>query len=166
MTKIQGMGPVKAQVLKAALELARRMSVEQIAERPTVISPHEAASVVRERTRILDKEVFWVLMLDTKNRLMEPPEEVARGILDTCLVHPREVFRTAVRIAAASVIIVHNHPSGDCTPSIEDIRMTRQLVEAGRILDIQVLDHIVVGRRTAGQEEDFISMRESGLVAF
>jgi DNA repair protein RadC len=109
--------------------------------------------------------VFWVLPLDAKNRLKEAPVEITRGILDASLVHPREIFRVAIRLACAALVLAHNHPSNDPTPSAEDIRITRQIIESGRIVGIKVLDHIVVGR-SGKNEKSFVSMRESGLCDF
>lgn len=164
--KVPGMGPVKSQVLKAALQLARNMTEETGGDRPFVGTPAEAASVLREQARSLEEEVFWVLLLDTRNRLMVPPQEVTRGILDASLVHPREVFKSAIRHACAAVIIAHNHPSGDPSPSPEDIRVTRQVIEAGRVVEISVLDHLILGRPDGQSGQDFLSLREAGVVSF
>ena len=161
-----GMGRVKAQVLKAALELARRLSDECLEDRPPLRTPGQVAEVLRERARALDQEVLWLLLLDTRYRLLRAPEEISRGILDANLVHPREVFRRAVGHAAAAVILAHNHPSGDTTPSAEDVRVTRQLVEAGRLMDIEILDHVIVGCPSGSDRQAFFSLRESGMVTF
>lgn len=161
-----GLGPVKAQVLKAALELARRLSEESAADLPRVRSPDEVFRLLRETARIADEERFWVLLLDTRNRLKCPPIEVTRGILDASPVHPREVFREAIRSSTAAVILAHNHPSGDPSPSAEDIRLTRQLVQAGRVVDIRVLDHIILGRPQHANPAGFLSLREQNLVVF
>lgn len=111
---------------------------------------------------LMAQEAFIVLTLDAKNNLIDR-HLVTLGLLDASLVHPREVFRVAITDGAAAMILSHNHPSGDPTPSAEDIRITRQLVEAGRIVDIKVLDHIILGR---GEVNPFLSMREAGLVDF
>jgi DNA repair protein RadC len=166
LKKIRGISTVKAQILKAALELARRMTQESVGENPRIASPEEAAAVLRERARGLDREVFWVLLLNTKNRLMAPPVEVSKGILNASLVHPREIFKPAFQYSAANLILAHNHPSGDPSPSAEDIRLTKKLVEAGKTVEIKVLDHIIIGRRIRGRADDFLSLRESGLVNF
>lgn len=161
-----GLGPVKVQILKASFELAQRLKQEGGDDGiPVLDSPEAVALLLREDARTLEKEIFWCLLLDSKNRLMREPIDVSKGTLNASLVHPREVFSEAVRKAAAGVIVAHNHPSGDPTPSPEDIRATRKLVEAGRLLDIQVLDHVIVGRGRA-DEEWFVSLRESGLVEF
>ncbi|MBU0679415.1 MAG: DNA repair protein RadC [Verrucomicrobia bacterium] len=166
LATFHGMGKVKAQVLKASLELATRLSEEETGTMPTVRAPEEAAAVLRERARKRETEAFWVLLLDTKNKLLRNPVEVTSGILDASLVHPREVFKEAIRTSAAAIICAHNHPSGDPAPSSEDIRVTRQLLEAGRVIDIPLLDHIILGNREAGRSNDFFSLRESGLISF
>jgi DNA repair protein RadC len=162
---IRGMGRVKAQVLVSALEIARRLNLEAAPDLRKVREPGDVANLLGETIRNLDQEKFWVLPLDAKNCLRGLPREVSMGILDASLVHAREVFREAIRTACAAVVVAHNHPSGDVTPSAEDIRITKELIEAGRIVAIKVLDHIVVGRRGSGQV-DFLSLREQGLVSF
>ncbi|MBN1675970.1 MAG: DNA repair protein RadC [Kiritimatiellae bacterium] len=166
LAAVRGMGRVKAQVLKAALELARRLSEEQTPARCRIRSPLDVAALMRERIRPLEEEVFWVLLLDARNQLKGRPLELTRGLLDANLIHPREAFREAVRSACAALVLVHNHPSGDPAPSAEDIRITRQLVQAGTIVDIKVLDHIIFGKPAAGRESEFVSLRESGTVKF
>ncbi len=166
LIEVKGMGPVKAQILKAALELARRLSEEATAENPKISTPEEAARLVRERARTCEEEIFWILLLDTRSRLKRPPVEVSRGLINASLVHPREVFKEAIRTSCAAVILAHNHPSGDPSPSAEDLRVTRQLVEAGKIIEIDVLDHVILGRRRDPDGTDFVSLRESGLVKF
>lgn len=166
LTRRKGLGPVKAQMLKAALELARRLAAEALPQALAVRSPETVAAVIRESARVLDHECFWVLPLDAKNRLKRPPIEISSGILDVSLVHPREVFRPAIQCSCGAIVLAHNHPSGDPTPSAEDIRITRKLVEAGRLLEIRVFDHVIVGRRRAGEERDFVSLRESGCLSF
>ena len=162
-----GMGPVKAQVVISALELAKRLNEEAMPERVQIRTPADAARVLRDEVRTLEVEVFWVLHLDTRNRLKRPPVDVSRGVLDASLVHAREVFRSAIRSSTAAVVIAHNHPSGDATPSADDIKITKQLVDAGRIIGIKVLDHVVLGRgREKGKDSDFLSMREEGIVVF
>jgi len=162
-----GLGKVKAQVLKAALELARRMAEEARPERtPLVRSPGDAACVLREAAKPLDRERFWALLLDSKNRMKGEAEEISSGILDASLVHPREVFKKAVQSGCAAVILVHNHPSGDPTPSAEDVRITRQLVQAGEVLGIRVLDHVILGQKTPERPNDYLSLRETGMVEF
>ena len=166
LVHIRGLGPVKAQILVAALEIARRVREESLPEKVRVRTPEDVWQLLGPRVATLDGEVFWVLHLDTKNRLEGPPVEVSRGLLDASLVHPREVFRRAIRSASSAVVLAHNHPSGDPSPSAEDVRITRQLVEAGRIVDIKVLDHIVLGRRPQPGQKHFVSLREEGMVQF
>ena len=166
LASIKGMGKVKAQVLSAALQLAKRMNEERVSVGYSVKTPSDVAALLRADVRVLDEEVFWVLLLDTKNRLKLPPLQITRGLLDASLVHAREVFREAIRAATAAVVLAHNHPSGDVTPSAEDIRITNQLVKAGSIIDIKVLDHVIIGRPMNNDAADFMSLSESGLVDF
>ena len=166
LSSIKGMGRVRSQVVKAALELARRLASRGEAGPVSVRTPEEAARLMRREALSSDVENFWVLLLDRKYRLRRPPLHITRGILDASLVHPREVFKEAVRTSSAALVLVHNHPSGDPSPSPEDLRITRQLVEAGRIMDIEVLDHIIMGRAEEGRTQDYLSLRESGLIAF
>ena len=129
-------------------------------------SPEDIAALC-EDIRLSAQEAFIVIDLNAKNNVIDK-RLVTLGLLDASLVHPREVFRGAITSGAAAVVVAHNHPSGDPTPSAEDIRITRQLVEAGRVLDIRVLDHVVIGRPNAAGNgtPGFLSMRESGLVDF
>jgi DNA repair protein RadC len=166
LAAVKGMGRVRAQVVKAALELARRLASRGEAAPASVRTPEDAARLLRAEALAADVESFWVLLLDRRYRLRRPPLRVTRGILDASLIHPREVFKEAVRTSSAALVLVHNHPSGDPHPSPEDIRITRQLVEAGKIVDIEVLDHIILGRAEEGRAHDYVSLRESGLVAF
>jgi DNA repair protein RadC len=152
--------------LIAALEIGRRLTQEALPKRYRVRTPEDAARLVRDTARVLDTEVVWVIHLDAKNNLKRNPVEVSRGLLDASLVHPREIFRDAVKSGTAAVVLVHNHPSGDPTPSAEDVRVTRQLVEAGKVMDIKVMDHVIVGRAEAHGVKDFLSMREQGMVNF
>jgi len=161
-----GMGRVKALTLKAALLLGQRLQAEQEGPVVYIRVPEDAARLLRGEARAMEQEVFWVLLLDTRNKLVGRPVRVTTGILDASLVHPREVLKHAIRASCASIVLAHNHPSGDPNPSAEDIRITRQLVEAGRIVDIQVLDHVILGRPAPDRGADFISLRDSGLVAF
>jgi DNA repair protein RadC len=139
-----GVGTVKAARIAAALELGRRLEGENGAARQPLRSPVEVYRVCAPTLRDLVVEEFHLLVLDTQHRLLRDVL-VSRGTLTSSLVHPREVFRAAIAEAAAAVIVVHNHPSGDPTPSADDRAVTRQLVEAGRLLDVPVYDHVVVG---------------------
>ena len=138
-------------------------------KRPTIRDPEAAYRLLRPlmdaATSGDSQEAFFVLLLDTKNKVIGSPVEWCRGLLNQCPVHPREVFREAVRQNAASLILAHNHPSGDPTPTKEDIDITRRLIEAGKILGIRVLDHIVCGR-PSDTTPGFVSLCEKNLVAF
>lgn len=163
---LPGVGIVKAQMIKAAMELAQRLTRESVGESPLITTPEQAAAVLRERARVLQHEVFWALMLDTKNRLIGEPQKISEGTLNSSLVHPRELFKKAVQHSCAAMILAHNHPSGDPTPSSEDVKVTKQLIGAGEVMGIKVLDHIVIGHRKFHNSTDFLSLRESGLVNF
>ena len=162
LSAVKGIGLAKAVQLKAAFALASRLPATREA-RPMLRTPRDVADRLREEMQHFEVEEFHVLLLDTKNRLIRDVK-VSKGTLNASLVHPREVFREAIRAGAASVILVHNHPSGDPTPSGDDLRITRELVEAGRVLKIEVLDHIIVGKRDSGRTEDFTSLKEMGLI--
>mgnify|MGYP000870742256 FL=1 len=151
-----GIGNAKAAQIKAALELGRRLS-QQDSQVVRVKSPQDVAAWVMEDLRYLQHEQFRILLLNTKNVIIAC-EEVSRGSLNSSIVHPREVFARAIRRSAAAVILVHNHPSGDPTPSQEDINITRRLVEVGRLVGIEVLDHLVIG------DGVFASLKEKGYV--
>jgi len=164
--RIPGLGPVKAMELAAALELGRRAAGQQPSSEPAAVrDPESAARLLRPLAHGLQQEVFWALLLDTKNRLIGQPVDVTKGLLDASPVHPREVFSRAIRHGAAAVILAHNHPSGDSTPSPEDLRVTRQLIEASRVLGIRVLDHIIVGAPSDTQP-GYLSLRDKGLASF
>ena len=158
LTQIKGIGPAKASQLKAAVELGKRLeSGSDEKQRPTVKSPDDVAAVVRTQLKGKKKEHFLVLCLDTRNRLINC-KPVSIGSLDTSIVHPREAFEEAISSSAASVIFVHNHPSGDPEPSKEDIVLTRRLVEVGEIMGINVLDHIIVC------DKDYLSLKARNLL--
>ncbi|MDR0993448.1 MAG: DNA repair protein RadC [Verrucomicrobiota bacterium] len=160
---IKGIGSVKALELCAALELGHRAAANTAKRSfPLIRNPIAVLNLLKTQTQQLDQEVFWVLLLDQKYRLKRSPISVTKGILNASLVHPREVFREAIRSAAAAILIAHNHPSGDPVPSVEDINITRQLVEAGNIVGIELLDHIVIGGKQP-HPAPYISLRERGL---
>jgi DNA repair protein RadC len=159
----KGVGETKAIQLKAGFELARRLTGRPRDKQPSISSPEDAAAVLREDMRTLDREEFWVLLLNTKNGLIKKCP-TSRGSLNASIVEPREVFKDAIAASAASMILVHNHPSGDPTPSAEDVTVTKRLVKAGELLNISVLDHIILGHRTAGRDHDFASLKELGLM--
>ena len=138
-------------------------------QRPAVRDPEAAYRLLRPlmdaATSGDSQETFFTLLLDTKNKVIGSPVECCRGLLDQCPVHPREVFREAVRQNAASLILAHNHPSGDPTPTEEDIDITRRLIEAGEILGIRVVDHVICGR-PSDTTPGYVSLREENLVDF
>lgn len=156
IAQVVGVGPAKAARVLAALELGRRLTVQAGDQRPRVQSADDAASLVGARMRDLAREEFVALLLDTKHKLIEA-KTVSIGHLNASLVHPRELFREGVRRSAAAVILVHNHPSGDPEPSSDDVHLTRRLQQAGRLLGITVLDHIIIG------DNRYTSLRELGL---
>ena len=158
---VRGIGLDKAITLKSAFVLAQRMASELQAEAPLLDTPERVAYLLREENRLYTVERFQVLLLNTRRRLIRL-EKLAHGTLDTLLVHPREVFRAAIAANAAAIVIVHNHPSGDPTPSDADVKVTRDLIRAGRLLKIELLDHIILGRRTEERPQDFLSLRELG----
>src|SRR6266404_548900 len=163
IAKVKGVGETKAIQLKAAFELARRLSGNTRDKQKPISSPQDAAEAVREDMRLLDREEFRVLLLNTKNGLIKKCE-ISRGSLNASIVEPREVFKDAIAASAASMILVHNHPSGDPTPSSEDIAVTKRLVKAGDLLNIAVLDHIILGHRNTKHDQDFVSLKELGLM--
>ncbi|AGY58254.1 RadC family protein [Gloeobacter kilaueensis] len=142
-----GIGPARAASLLAALELGRRVFLAPPAPRPVVDSPQAVAAVLRAEMAFARQEQFAVLLLDIKNRLIAH-RIVTLGTLDETLAHPREIFREAIRQAAAGIIVAHNHPSGITDPSAEDLRLTRQLLECARTLQIPVLDHVIVAQHS------------------
>jgi len=144
ITKVKGIGIAKATQIKAALELSKRLEEQDDPEpKIAVKSPEDVIRSVKNQVKGKKKEHFFVLSLDTRNHLIES-EEVSKGNLDSSIVHPREVFQKAIVNSAASVIFVHNHPSGDPTPSNDDIQLTKRLVDVGELIGIEVLDHIIV----------------------
>ncbi len=151
-----GLGPAKASQIQAAVELGRRFATARPGDRPSIKSPEDAAAVIQYEMSGLEQETMRVLLLDTRNRLIRDPM-VYQGSLNASVVRVGELFREAVRANAAALVVAHNHPSGDPTPSPEDVAMTRTLVEAGRLLDIEVLDHLVIGKGR------WISLKAQGL---
>jgi DNA repair protein RadC len=142
--EVPGIGPAKAAKILAALDLGRRAAEEARPERDRMGSPRDVYERMRFTLRDLPYEEFHVLLLNTQNEILRDLQ-VTRGTLDASLVHPREVFKAAIAESAAAVVLVHNHPSGDPTPSAEDRAVTRQLREAGQTLGIDVLDHVIIG---------------------
>jgi DNA repair protein RadC len=151
-----GIGSAKAAQLLAAVELGRRFAKAEVSARPSIQSPEDVAELLRYEIGGREQEHLVVVLLDTRNRLLRTVE-VYVGSLNTSLIRIGEVFREAVRANAAAVIVAHNHPSGDPSPSPEDVAVTRALVEAGRLLDIEVLDHLIIGK------DRHLSLRQAGL---
>lgn len=141
----KGLGDAKAAQVKAAVELGRRLAAALPEDQPVIQSPEDAAGLISYEMGALEREQLRVIVLDTRNRVMRICE-VYKGSLNTSVVRISEVFRDAVRMNGAAIIVAHNHPSGDPTPSPEDISITRAIVAAGKLLDIEVLDHIVIGQ--------------------
>ncbi len=156
LRSFNGLGMAKAVELQAALEMGRRLAGLHPEARPYVRSPADLANLLIPEMAYLEQEHLRVVLLNTKNQVLAAPE-VYVGSLNTSVVRVAELFREAIRQNAAALIIVHNHPSGDPTPSPEDVQVTRQVVEAGRLLDIEVLDHLVIG------QQRYVSLKERGL---
>lgn len=149
----KGIGLAKAAQLKAAVEIGRRLSRREMGVKPVIQTPVEAANLLMGEMSYLDREHFKVINLNTKNQVMVI-EEVSVGSLNASLVHPREVFKLPIKRSAARLILVHNHPSGDVQPSREDVALTERLCQAGTLLGIEILDHLIIGHNT------FLSMKE------
>lgn len=157
LSQVKGIGPAKASQIKAAFELANRLEGHsEVGNKPVVKAPDDVASVVRGKLKDKKKEHFLALLLDTRGRLIKTAE-ISVGSLDSSIVHPREVFKEAISASAASVIFVHNHPSGNPEASEDDIKLTKRLAEAGDIMGIDVLDHIIIGGK------NHVSLKRQGL---
>lgn len=156
-TSIRGVGQAKALQMQAGIELGRRLARSGLQDTPLIKSPRDAADLVLDELRYLQKEHFMVLFLNTKNRVIGK-ETLSVGSLNASIVHPREVFRSAIKRSSASIICAHNHPSGDPTPSPEDVEVTRRLSAAGQLVGIELLDHLIVADR------QFVSMKELGFM--
>jgi DNA repair protein RadC len=161
LRQIKGVGRDKAIALKSAFTLARRMALEMRQDAPVLDGPELIADLLREENRAYDVEHFQVVLLNTRRRLIRV-DKISQGTLDTILIHPREVFKPAIAANASAVVLVHNHPSGDPAPSEADIKVTRDLIRAGQLLKIEVLDHVIIGRATQERPKDFVSLRELG----
>jgi DNA repair protein RadC len=161
LCSVKGIGRDKAVTLMAAFALARRMASELRAESPVLDNPDAIANLLREENRVREVETLQVVLLNTRRRLIRV-EEISNGTLDTILVHAREVFRRAIIANASALVLVHNHPSGDPMPSEADIKITRDLIRAGQLLKIEVLDHVILGRAATERPKDYSSLRELG----
>ena len=151
----KGLGPAKTSQLKAALELGKRLSLASPTQKPRITSPASAANLLMLDMGTLDQEHLRILLLDIKNYVIASPT-IYIGNTDGITIRAKEVFRPAVKANATAIILAHNHPSGDPTPSPEDVQMTRRIVEAGKLLDIKVTDHIIIGHQR------FVSLKEVG----
>lgn len=157
LTAIRGIGPAKGVLILSAIELGKRMNQYKPNDRYIIRSPEDGAEFVMEEMRMLKQEHFVVLFLNTKNQIIHR-QTIFIGSLNASIVHPREIFKEAVKRSAASIICAHNHPSGDPTPSQEDIHVTRRLVESGKMIGIELLDHLIIGDRK------FVSLKEKGYI--
>jgi len=157
LSQIKGIGVAKASQIKAAFELTNRLEgYSEAGEKPVVKTPEDVAGLVKSRLKGKKKEHFLALLLDTRNQLIKVAE-ISVGSLDTSIVHPREVFKEAISASAASVIFVHNHPSGDPEASEDDIKLTKRLAQTGEIVGIDVLDHIIIC------DKKYLSLKREGL---
>src|SRR5579884_229969 len=154
---VWGLHGAKVAQLKAALEIGRRMREAAPDERPQIGSPDDAYRLVQFGMAALEQEEMWVILLDTRNRVIGRPRPIYRGSLNSTQVRVADLFREAVRENAAAIVIAHNHPSGDPTPSPEDVKVTREILQGGKLLDVELLDHLVIGRR------GFVSLKQRGL---
>ena len=161
LRSVKGIGRDKAVTLMAAFALARKMAEDLQRESPVLDNPEAIVQLLREQNLVKNVETLQVLLLNTRRRLIRV-EPVTDGTIDTLLVHPREVFKAAIAANAAAVVLAHNHPSGDPTPSEADIKVTRDLIRAGQLLKIEVLDHVIIGRATPERPKDYASLRELG----
>lgn len=157
ISNLKGIGEAKAIQLLASFELGKRINRLQFDERLSIKSPDDCAKFMMDEMRFLEQEHFVCLYLNTKNQIITR-ETIFKGSLNASIVHPREVFKEACRRSASSIICLHNHPSGDPTPSREDIEVTKRLVECGKIIGIELLDHIIIG------EHKYVSLKEKGYV--
>jgi len=157
LSQVKGIGLAKASQIKAAFELANRLEGHaEAGDKPVVKTPEKVVDLVRSRLKDKKKEYFLALLLNTRNQLIKVAE-ISVGSLDSSIVHPREVFKEAISASAASVIFVHNHPSGDPTASEDDIKLTKRLAEVGEIMGIDILDHIILG------DKIYLSLKREGL---
>jgi DNA repair protein RadC len=157
LSRRRGLKGAKVAQLKAALEIGRRMREAAPDERPQVGSPDDAYRLLQFGMAALEQEEMWVILLDTRNRVIGRPRPIYRGSLNSTQVRVADLFREAVRENAAAIVIAHNHPSGDPTPSPEDVKVTREILQGGKLLDVELLDHLVIGRR------GFVSLKQRGL---
>jgi DNA repair protein RadC len=161
LQKIKGIGRDKAVTLAAAFALARKMAMELQTESPVLDNPENVVQLLRDQNLVKNVETLQVLLLNTRHKLIRV-EDISDGTRDTLLVDPGAIFKKAIEAGASAVVLVHNHPSGDPSPSDQDIKTTRDLIRAGKLLKIEVLDHVIIGRPTAARPKDYTSLREMG----
>ena len=161
LQKVKGIGRDKAVTLVAAFALARKMARELQSESPVLDNPENVVQLLRDENLVKKVETLQVLLLNTRYKLIRV-EDISDGTRDTLLVDPGAIFKKAIEAGASAVVLVHNHPSGDPTPSDQDIKTTRDLIRAGKLLKIEVLDHVIIGRPTAARPKDYTSLRELG----
>ncbi len=157
LMKVKGIGKCKASQILSAIELGKRISYDSALGQARITSPRSIANIFMDDMRFLEKEHFRILTLDSKNQIIST-EEISIGTLNASIVHPRDVFKAAISRNANSIILIHNHPSGDTEPSKEDIMVTKRLMEAGNIVGIRVLDHIIIA------DNRYLSLREKGFI--
>jgi DNA repair protein RadC len=161
LQKVKGIGRDKAVTLVAAFALARKMAGELQRESPVLDNPENVVQLVRDQNLIKSVETLQVLLLNTRYKLIRV-EDISNGTRDTLLVDPGAIFKKAIEAGASAIVLVHNHPSGDPAPSEADIKTTRDLVRAGKLLRIEVIDHVIIGRATAERPKEYASLRELG----
>ncbi len=164
LRQTKGIGNDKAVTLKSAFTLAKRMARELRPEVPMIDAPEKIADLLRLELRDQSVETCFILLLNSRHGLIRV-EQISSGTLDTLFIHPREVFKLAIIHQAAAVAIVHNHPSGDPSPSQADIRVTRDLVRAGKLLRIDLIDHVILGAPSKNHQKDYCSLRELGHIS-
>jgi DNA repair protein RadC len=157
LMNINGIGKVKAIQIKAVLELSKRISRHEGRLKYRINSPGSIAAIYMEEMRYLKQEHFKIVLLDTKNQIL-CDKDITKGSINSSIVHPREVFNYAIKKSAAGIIMLHNHPSGDPSPSKEDIEVTQRMIQAGDLIGIRILDHLIIG------DGQYVSLKEKGVI--
>ena len=161
LTDLPGIGNATAAAVKSAFRLAAQLSAEALPEPPLLDNPQSIADLLREEMRVQTVETFYVVLMNVRRRLIKAVK-ISQGTIDTLHIHAREIFRPAIVYNAHSICLVHNHPSGNSSPSDADCKVTRDIIRAGQLLKIDVLDHVIIGLRTAENPKDYSSLRELG----
>lgn len=161
LARLAGLTTKRARQVKSAMMLAKRLTTDTPPAKPICDTPESVANILREDCRGYQVETFHLLMLNTRRRLIRL-EKITQGTLDTLLIHARQIYKPAIIWGASAIVIAHNHPSGDPTPSEADIKVTRDLIRAGQLLKIEIIDHIILGQRSTDRLKDYSSMRELG----